>query len=405
MNRSICLSLLLLLCAAYAFAADPLQTFLNSKAVNPSTTSVLVRDLATGNILASHNAGKPLLPASIMKTVTIAGLLREAGPEERFHTRVYAGGPIEGAALQGDLIVVGGGDPTLGADCLPPSPDIAGEIVSVLVSLGVKKIAGGIVVDESLYVGPACPPSWAAADLREAYGTGSHALNFRRNAAGGRAVGNPERAFISFLASSLAEAGIKVEGEGKVSSAPAAGEESLLLLDHVSDTYAEVMRSCMMRSDNLFAETLLRAFALARGRKGSTADGASEMLAFWKGEGVPAEGVEIVDGSGLSRQNRVTAAFIAGILRSMGADEDYASFMPLAGQEGTLRDFLKDSHLDAYVAMKTGSMNGIQCYAGYKLDEEFAPTHLIVVIMNGIGQRAAARRAAEDLLKGLFPEP
>lgn len=160
-----------------------------------------------------------------------------------------------------------------------------------------------------------------------------------------------------------------------------------------------------MRSDNLFAETLLRAFAIARGKSGSTSEGAAEMLDYWKKAGVPAAGVKIVDGSGLSRSNRVTADFMGGILRFMGDNDDYASFMPLAGQEGTLSGFLKDTHLDSYVAMKTGSMKGIQCYAGYKLDEQFAPTHLIVIIMNDIGQRAAARKAAETLLLEVFPEP
>ncbi len=98
----------------------------------------------------------------------------------------------------------------------------------------------------------------------------------------------------------------------------------------------------------------------------------------------------------------MTADFINGILRALGDNEEYASFMPLAGQEGTLSGFLKDTELDAYVAMKTGSMKGIQCYAGYKLDEVFAPTHSIVIIMNDIGQRGAARKAAEDLLLEIF---
>ncbi len=56
------------------------------------------------------------------------------------------------------------------------------------------------------------------------------------------------------------------------------------------------------------------------------------------------------------------------------------------------------------MAMKTASMKGIQCYAGYKLDEEFAPTHSIVIIMNDIGPRASARKAAEELLLGIFGE-
>ncbi len=402
MKRNITL-ILLLLAFSSLFGASPVDKFLRSKSITPGSTAVLVQDLQTGEILASHNADKPLLPASIMKTVTIAGLLREKGPEDRFHTLVYADGQINGNTIEGDLLIVGGGDPTLGADCEPQSADIAEEIIASLRHKGITTINGNLRVDTSLYAGPACPPSWVAADLKEAYGTGSHSLNFRRNASGGRAVKHPETSFLNYLSSRLKGAGISIKGGTIIDNDGIKDiENASFLLDHVSDTYEEVMRSCMMRSDNLFAETFLRAFALARGKKGATSEGAGEMLRYWEEAGVPVKGVTLIDGSGLSRSNKVTANFINGILQKMGDNEEYASFMPLAGQEGTLSEFLKDTALDAYVAMKTGSMKGIQCYAGYKLDEEFAPTHSIVIIMNDIGQRAAARKAAEGMLLELF---
>ncbi len=389
--------------AVGAFGASPLDKFLNCKSVSAGSTAVLVQDLATGKTLVAHNTDRPLLPASIMKTVTIAGLLQEKGPDERFHTYVYADGPIKGNTIEGDLLIMGGGDPTLGANCDPESTDIADEIIATLQHKGISTIKGDIRVDTSLYTGPACPPSWAAGDLNEAYGTGCHALNFRRNATGSRAVKNPESVFLSYLSSRLRSAGISVAGSTRVGKEGLKDTDGAIeLLDHVSDKYAEVMRSCMMRSDNLFAENLLRTFGLARGKEGSTEAAAAEMLEYWKGAGIPTKGVTLIDGSGLSRSNRVTANFINGILTALGDNEEYASFMPLAGQEGTLQDFLKGTDLDAYVAMKTGSMKGIQCYAGYKLDEEFAPTHSIVIIMNDIGTRSSARKAAEELLLDLF---
>ena len=401
MKRNIQL-IVFILTAAIAAAASPLDTFLKSKSITAGSTAVLIQDLATGKVLASHTADLPLLPASIMKTVTSAGLLQESGPDQRFHTMVFADGPTEGNTIKGDLLIAGGGDPTLGANCAPASADIAGEIAAALRHKGITVIDGDLRIDTSLYDGPACPPSWAAGDLNEAYGTGSHALNFRRNASGSRAVKNPESQFLTYLADALRSEGIEVKGGSRVGKEGLSDKDATMLLDHVSDRYAEVMRSCMMRSDNLFAETLLRAFGLARGKEGSTAASAEEMLFYWKNAGVPTKGVTLVDGSGLSRSNRVTADFINGILRKMGENEDYASFMPLAGQEGTLSEFLKGTPLDSYVAMKTGSMNGIQCYAGYKLDEVFAPTHSIVIIMNEIGPRRSARKAAENLLLDVF---
>ena len=93
------------------------------------------------------------------------------------------------------------------------------------------------------------------------------------------------------------------------------------------------------------------------------------------------------------------------VLCKMSSNPYYASFFPLAGQEGTLKKFLVGTPLEGYIAMKTGSMKGIQCYAGYKLDENYTPTHSVVVIMNEMGDRAQARKAVEQmLLKTFEPE-
>ena len=161
----------------------------------------------------------------------------------------------------------------------------------------------------------------------------------------------------------------------------------------------------MMRSDNLFAECMLRTYGKLNGGDGSTADAAEKEAAMWKKKGMPLDGVNIIDGSGLSRSNRVTADFMTSVLKDMADNEVYASFFPLAGQEGTLKSFLAGTPLDSYIAMKTGSMKGIQCYAGYLLDENYAPTHTVVIIMNDItGSRDRAKKAAQEMLLGIFAD-
>lgn len=161
----------------------------------------------------------------------------------------------------------------------------------------------------------------------------------------------------------------------------------------------------MMRSDNMFAESMLRTYGKMEGSDGSIPAATSKEMTLWKKKNLPLEGVKIVDGSGLSRSNRVTANFMTELLKEMSANPHYASFFPLAGQEGTLKKFLAGTPLDSYIAMKTGSMKGIQCYAGYKLDDDYMPTHVIVIIMNEITKnRDKAKQAAENLLLSLFSE-
>lgn len=176
-----------------------------------------------------------------------------------------------------------------------------------------------------------------------------------------------------------------------------------ILLDHQSPPIDDIMRSCMKRSDNLYAEALLRTLALLCGKPGDTGEGAAIEMDFWKKKGADMESVLLIDGSGLSRFNRMTAKFITDVLVKMSYNADYVSFFPLAGQEGTMRSFLKDTPLDGYIAMKTGSMGGVQCFAGYMLDEDYAPTHVVVILINDFpGTRSAVRDKAAKMLLDTF---
>ena len=60
----------------------------------------------------------------------------------------------------------------------------------------------------------------------------------------------------------------------------------------------------------------------------------------------------------------------------------YLNCFPRTGKNGTLKDFLKGTRLEGKLAMKTGSLNGVQCYAGYKLDENSNPSHVVVIMVN-----------------------
>lgn len=382
---------------AYARSVPGMERFIHSRGVDTTSAAAIVIDLADGSTIASYNEDLPLIPASIMKCVTVASLIRTTGIDYRYATRLFARGEIARGELHGDLIIAGSGDPSLNSTTAPASPDFIRECVSAAEDRGIKHITGRIIADESIFTGPPTPPSWMDADLPHAYGTGCHGINFRNNASGSRSVANPAAVLQSQLKEALKQAGIEVDGE-----AVSAGGETLLLT-HESATIDEIMRSCMMRSDNLYAEALLRTYAVENGEEGSTRKAAEMERKYWQRKHLPMRGIEIVDGSGLSRDNRLTARFLAEVLKDMSDNVDYVSFFPLAGQDGTLRNFLKDSPLDSYIALKTGSMKGIQCYAGYKLDDYYAPTHVVVVMVNNMPQsRGAARSAVADMLLSIF---
>lgn len=387
------------ICWCEAFAQTPIDVFANSRNIDQNQSAVLIKDLSDGKVIAELNSGLPLIPASIKKVTTIASLLEKTGEDYRYHTKVYLEGKKSGRVLKGNVVVQGCGDPSVNSKEAPGSNDICAEIADALLKEGIDSISGRVIVDESLFEGPSCPPSWAAGDLSHSYGTGSHAFNFENNASGKQAVKNPGSVFMSRMDTALMRAGIR-QGRNETGE-----KQRKLLLDHVSAPIDEIMRSCMMRSDNLFAEAFLKTLALENNRKGCTESGSCEERRHWEKCKVNLDNVTLVDGSGLSRSNRVTADFMSDVLREMAGNVYFASFFPLAGQEGTLKKFLAGTPLDGYVAMKTGSMNGIQSYAGYLLDENYAPTHTIVVILNSLpAGRAAARSEVESLLLKTFSE-
>lgn len=400
MMRNCVASLLLALWITALNAASPQEAvdrFVATSGVKPGSVAVKVVDLDLGSVMASHNDTAALVPASIMKSVTTASLLGETGPGWRYATTVSADGPVDMGILRGNLVVTGACDPSLHSHEEPGSADILEETVQSLRAAGITRIEGRIVIDGSEFAGAPRPDSWVAEDRVQSYGTGCHALNFEDNARGRKSVENPQSVFAARLKSRLLKAGIEVQGRDVGEGNP----ERLFV--HMSATVDEIMRSCMMRSDNLYAESMLRTYGKLSGGDGSTADAAGREYLHWSERGMPMAGVSIIDGSGLSRANRVTADFMASMLGSMSGNADYASFFPLAGQEGTMRKFLAGTPLEGYLAMKTGSMRGIQCYAGYKLDEEYAPTHAVVIIMNNItGSRERAKTAAQKMLLEIF---
>lgn len=376
---------------------EAVARFVKDTGIRPESVAVKVIDLADGETVASHNTGSPLVPASIMKTVTTAALLGESGIDYRYNTPVYIDGPADTGVLRGNLIVEGACDPSLNSSNEPGSSDIVSEITEALRMAGINEIEGELIVDNSEFQGPSRPDSWMAADLPHSYGTGSHGFNFEDNSSGKRSVERPDLIFIKRLKAGLRNAGISVD------SKPLRKGKRKQLMQHVSHPIDEIMRSCMMRSDNLFAESMLRTYGKLKGGDGSTKDAASREYKMWRKKKMPLDGVILIDGSGLSRSNRVTADFMGAVLSEMSGDPYYASFFPLAGQEGTLKRFLSETPLDSYIAMKTGSMKGIQCYAGYKLDEDYAPTHAVVIIMNDItGSTDKAKKAAERMLLDIF---
>lgn len=380
-------------------AQAAVDSFAAASRLPAESMAVIISELPSGKVLGKYNSELPLVPASIMKSVTLSSVSDVLDVDDRIITEVSVGGkPDSDGLLHGNLYIKGAGDPSVNSRVWPESRDILEEIADALRKAGIRSIEGKVIIDDSYLAGPSVPDSWSAGDLRASYGTGSHSFNYSNNASGKSSVSNPAAVFGSELRRRLSACGISLGNEEVKDSG-----QRRVILKHESPEIKELLRSCMMRSDNLYAETFLRIFGKSQGGDGSTADAVDAESKMLKKKGYDMKGVRIIDGSGLSRANRVTARFMENVLRGRYEDVEYVSYFPLAGQEGTLRRFLADTPLDSYIALKTGSMRGIQCYAGYKLDDDFAPTHAVVVIVNDFKcDRSYLRSQVEKMLLSVF---
>lgn len=141
-----------------------------------------------------------------------------------------------------------------------------------------------------------------------------------------------------------------------------------IIAQHFSPSLAEIARKTNLHSINTYAECLLRTTGYMKYGLGSTDNGVQAVEDIWQSKGVDLQDFCMHDGSGLSRQNNVTAIQLTEILAKMKGTPQFETFynsLPIAGQTGTLRRSLKGSKAEGNLRAKSGTMNRIRSYAGY----------------------------------------
>ncbi|MBN1171386.1 MAG: D-alanyl-D-alanine carboxypeptidase/D-alanyl-D-alanine-endopeptidase [Micromonosporaceae bacterium] len=364
-------------------------------------TAVSVVDVATGQQLFT-SGDRASTPASTTKIVTAAAVLAARGPTYQLRTRAVAG------QTPGEVVLIGGGDPTLTAGANGTYPgaarldDLAGQVRA---SLG-ETAPTRVVYDTSLFTGALFGPGWDA-DIP----TGGFAaavtplmlnggrINPKQTKGAAQRYDKPELAAAQAFAKVLGLPSSAVSA----GAAPAGASE----LGHVdSPPLARLVEVMLSESDNVLAEVLARHVAIARGQP-ATFDGAATAMKAALGElGIPTEGYGLVDGSGLSRNDRLTATLLTLVLAA-AARADQAqlhavfSGLPTAGYSGTLRDRYITATAGASAAgnarAKTGTLTGVSSVAGIVVDAD-GRTLAFAVISDAVTKGSVAAEASLDRL-------
>lgn len=138
---------------------------------------------AKGKCIAQWNPDLPMLTASTMKTITTGSALQLLGKDFRFETKIGYSGEIVDSVLNGNIHIIGGGDPTFGSDAplAYPIEDIFAEWKKAIDDLGIKVINGSIIADDTYLTDEMIPDSWTWGNIPETYGCGASGLCFVEN--------------------------------------------------------------------------------------------------------------------------------------------------------------------------------------------------------------------------------
>ncbi|MDX1660583.1 MAG: D-alanyl-D-alanine carboxypeptidase/D-alanyl-D-alanine-endopeptidase [Gemmatimonadota bacterium] len=400
--------------------------------------AVAVYSVDTRAPLYFHNADESFLPASNMKLYTTAAALARLGPDYRYTTSLYADGPIRpDGTLEGNLILVGRGDPALSGRFYGDSATYVLDVFAdELRGRGIRRVTGDLVGDASYFENEPVAPGWEEGNLLWWYGARSSALSFNDNVVvievrpggsvgatagasfipradglsvvnrvrtvgrrGGRSIGvkrrpdlggyeiwgripvgsrpmryvvaveNPPAYAISVFAERLEREGIRVEGRRRVihSRMTLPRRPWQLVASHTGPRMLEIVRVINKRSQNFFAEQVLKTLGRMFDDEGSFADGRDVVESTMRELGVPIEQLWVDDGSGLSRDDRTTARTTARLLVAMRDhrwfDEYYDSLLE-AGVDGDPRR-LDDPAAVHNVRTKTGTLRGVSALSGY----------------------------------------
>ncbi|MET7765109.1 D-alanyl-D-alanine carboxypeptidase/D-alanyl-D-alanine-endopeptidase [Streptomyces sp. NPDC005393] len=381
--------------------ADTLEPLLDDPALG-NERSVSVMDVTTGQQVFGAKAGTAATPASTVKLATGAAALSALGPDYRIKTTVVRG------TGEKDIVLVGGGDPTLTARAVKGSDhpaalrQLADDTARALKNRGTDTVRLGY--DTSLYSGPELHPIGPNENISPVTPlmADEGRLDNSDHGPAPRAE-DPAADTARTFASMLRDRGVDVSGEPRSREA---GKHPRAVAAVRSQPLSALVERMLTTSDNDIAEALARQTAIAAAEPASFDGAAKAVTARLRGLRLPLDGARIADGSGLDRDDHVSAALLSQVL-VRAADRGHPELrpiltgLPVAGFTGTLRTrYAQDGVGRGVVRAKTGTLTGINTLAGTVVD---ADGRLLVFafMTNGTTDALGAQRALDTMASAL----
>jgi len=355
--------------------------------VSLAATGAVALDLSTGQTVYARNAALPLIPASNEKLTVTYGALTALGPDFRIETDVLLDD-------DGDLILKGYGDPTLSSAQLR-------VLARQVRAAGVTTVTGRVLGDESWFDTRRTALGWKPS-FYLVESPPLSALIVDRGRAGRYTSRDPALAAAQLFRSALVRAGVRVRGGAAHGTAP---DDAQVVASVDSPTVLSIVRMMDRDSDNFYAEMLLKELGAVQGDAGTTAAGAGVVTGLLAEAGIPLGGVRLVDGSGLSLLDRLTAQAVVSLLGVMWNDVqmrlELLASLPVAGRTGTLVHRMRGTAAAGVVHAKTGTLDDASALSGFAGDR-----YVFSVLQNGHPVSWTwARRAQDSFATALASAP
>lgn len=454
---------------------QPLQTYVSdwvqAESLENASISIQVIDLKTNKPLASFDEKKCLVPASTQKLFTTAAALHHFEADQKFETKLVAYGPIREGTLYGDLVILGGGDPSLGSSYHQGVNSVLEQLVNATINSGIRSIQGRIIMDDR-YFGPYdIPRTWIWEDMGNYYGAGPCGLTINDNKIDvylhseeegsltevyrivpeipGLKLNNEVRAkatggdqayifgapfqmsrticgtiphnrdefkikgsmpdppvYLGYaFRKKLEEAGVFIKWapmpirELTINEYPNGNQQVLIQLQSLP--LSELVRLTNTHSLNLYAEHLLNHLGKSLLDSGTTESGIEALYNVLEEMKLSTEGLYLVDGSGLSRFNALSANHLTELLYTMRKSQEFRSSLAVAGESGTLKNMLKNSPAKGKLTAKSGYMERVRTYAGYVTTENKQELAFAIMVNNYSCTAGEMKRKIELLLDQL----
>lgn len=440
-----CKSLLLIFFAAFGLSAIQAQNtdrvdfvvrhITHRPAVKHASLSVCIHNITKDSTVYSRNEDLSMMPAAINKLFTTAAAYSRLGPKFTFENYLYYSGSIDQGTLNGDLIMVGSGDPFFCSDRFRYTDSTFYRLANNLKKMGIKRINGHVYVDTSIFEDEMMHPSWQWADIGNGYGSGACGLNFNENSVdvhfkAARRVGEPAiitsidpkipianhvvtgprdtvfdicffgspyedkrmcrgiiplgtsdthfRASLPHPAQFMAQSftqylrnhGIAVSGEPSVHfSMP---KQYRKVCVDTSFNLFTITALTTQTNSNIAAESLFKVLGCLRDGHGCYSSGRKFMYDYFRELNLDTREAKIVDGSGLSRDNHVTAYFVTQFLDAVARQPFFWDFASALGISRNLPEYAVIPEIPGGCSLrvKSGIMPGVRNYVGYFTNDD-----------------------------------